>query len=300
MIRRQARRTGAVLAALGLLTTLAAHPAEAAHGSKRAAAQAVSAEQVEDIRRAIDEQRLLDAGQMIDQATVSGSKDPRLNLLSGELGLARGRFDQALKDFKSAESTPATLPEALQGEGIAMAQMGRLDESITTLRKAVDLAPNAWRAWSALGAQYDDQKDWEKADDAYSHALTASPGSALVHNNRGYSRLLQGRLDEAVQDFVAALQKKPDFAAARTNLRLALAFKGDYARSVAGGGPDDVASLLNNAGFAAGMRGDYAKAQDLLQQAMKSKGQFYDRASENLKLVKGLEAQSKANENAAR
>lgn len=282
---------------LGLLGAATAEPADAARGSRKATVQVLGDSQVEDIRRAIDEQRLLDAGQMIDQASLSGMKDPRLALLSGELGLARGRFDQAFRDFKSAESTPATLPEALQGEGIALAQMGRLDEAIATLTKAVELAPSASRAWNALGAQHDQKKDWLKAEAAYGHALAAAPGSALAHNNRGYSRLLQGKLDEAVADFVAALQKKPDLTVARTNLRLALAFKGEYARSIAGGGTDDIAGLLNNAGFAAGMRGDFAKSQELLQQAMKSKGQFYHRASENLKLVKGLEAQSKAGSN---
>ena len=154
------------------------------------------------------------------------------------------------------------------------------------------LTPDAWRAWNALGSQYDRQKDWPRADAAYARALEASPGAAIAYNNRGYSRLLQGRYDEAVVDFVAALERKPDLAEARTNLRLALAFKGEYSRSIAGGPQEDAAALLNNAGFAAGVRGDYDKAKDLLDQAMKTKSQFYERASENLKLVQSLAAQA--------
>ena len=45
------------------------------------------------------------------------------------------------------------------------------------------------------------------------------------------------------------------------------------------------------AGFAAGMRGDYAKAEELLNRALKVKTEYYARASENLKIVRALAAQ---------
>lgn len=260
----------------------------------RAEKATLSATQVEEVRRAIDEQRLLDAGQLIDRAIYSGVKDPRLSLLSGELGLARGRLENALKDFAAAEASPATTAEALQGKGVALARLGRTDDAIAALEKAVALSPDAWRGWNTLASQYDRRKDWSRADDAYARAIANSRGSPIVLNNRGYSKLLQGQYDEAVSDFVAALDKKPDLAEARTNLRLALAFKGDYSRSITGGPQEDPAALLNNAGFAAGVRGDYGKAEDLLGQAIKSRAQFYERASENLKLVRSLSAQSKA------
>jgi Flp pilus assembly protein TadD len=104
--------------------------------------------------------------------------------------------------------------------------------------------------------------------------------------------LLQHRRDDAVADLVSALNKKPDLAEARTNLRLALAYGGDYDRAVAGGSSIDQAAFLNNAGFAAAMRGDYAGAEDLLNRAIKLKSEYYDRASENLKIVQALAAQS--------
>ena len=117
----------------------------------------------------------------------------------------------------------------------------------------------------------------------------ASGGAAIVLNNRGFSRLSQNRLDEATADFVAALQKKPDLTAARNNLRLAIAMKGDYDRATAGAVGAERASVLNNAGLAAMLRGDYAKAKDLFAQAMKAKGEYYALAAANLEMVAALE-----------
>lgn len=277
---------------LGLALTLAAHGAEAGLLSRtpKAAAPTVSEANLSDIRHAIDEQRLLDAARMLDQAVLNGVKDPRLAVLGGDLSLARGRYEPALSDYRAAETSPSTLAAALQGQGLTLSLLGRSDEALAMLRRAVSEDPTAWRAWNALGAEYDNRAQWPLAEDAYEHAFASSGGAALVLNNRGYSRLLQHRRDEAVSDLAAALRKKPDFTEARTNLRLALAMGGDYDRAIAGGTPADQAALLNNAGFAAGMRGDYGKAQDLLVRAVALKSEYYARASENLKIVRALAA----------
>jgi ATP/maltotriose-dependent transcriptional regulator MalT len=103
----------------------------------------------------------------------------------------------------------------------------------------------------------------------------------------------QSRLDEAILDFVAALQKKPDLASARNNLRLAMAMKGEYDRAINGAAATDRAAVLNNAGYAAMLRGDYTKAKDLLTQAMKAKGEYYAIAAANLEMTQNLTEQSK-------
>ncbi|WP_374575605.1 hypothetical protein [Phenylobacterium sp.] len=277
------------LGALLLVLTLAAAPQWAA---ARAPAPDMAERAVVEIRRAINEERLLDAARMLDEASLGGMKDPRLNLLGGELNLARGRYNAALADYQAAEQTASTHAQALEGQGLALALAGRSGEAVPVLQRAVAEDPNAWRAWNALGAEYDGLAKWDEADDAYAHAIDASGGAAQALNNRGYSRLLRHQRDAAVADFVAALAKRPDLAEARTNLRLALAMGGDYRRATAGGVNAETAANLNNAGFAAGMRGDYAAAEDLLEQAMATKGEYYDRASANLEIVRALAARA--------
>jgi Flp pilus assembly protein TadD len=218
-----------------------------------------------------------------------GKSDPRLELLAGELNLARGHYDVALTSFKRIDAQPEIRAKALEGEGVALSLLGRGDEALPALESAVAADPGAWHAWNALGVLYDRRHEWPKADAAYEHAMSASGGSPLVLNNRGFSRLSQSRLDDAASDFVSALQKKPDFSSARNNLRLAIAMKGDYARATEGATSADRASVLNNAGFAAMARGDYSQAEALFGQAIQAKGEYYSVAAANLESVHGLE-----------
>jgi len=289
--------TACVLAGLLLL----AAPADAGiFGSRPPAASAKSADAaVALVQQALDEQRLLDADRFLSQAALAGMKDSRLSLLDGELGLMRGHYSDALAPLQEAKKTPATAARALQDEGVALSLLSRSEEAMKSLQEAVAMDASLWRAWNALGAEYDARSRWGDAEAAYDKALAASGDQPIVLNNRGYSRLLQRRRDAAIADLVAALRKRPDFTEARTNLRLALAIGGEYDRAVAGGSSADQAALLNNAGFAAAMRGDYASAEHLLGQAIKAKGEYYTKASSNLRIVQALAADAKRTTNAA-
>ena len=292
-------------AAFVILAASAPAPAsQAAPFWKRSAPAAPAAaaaldDRLEPIERAIEEGRLVDAGQLIDQQALAGGATPRLKLLTGELGLARGQYEAALDEFRAAARSPDLVNRARQGEALALAHLGHADEALPLLKQVVAVDPNAWRAWNALGAMYDRTSAWSQAEAAYQHAMDAAPSAAAPLNNRGYSYLLQGRLDQAAADFVTALQKKPDLAEARANLRLALALRGDYDRATDGVGNADRAALLNNAGLAAGARGDFGQAESLLQRAITTKGEFYPRASENLTLIRELQSRVKGSSHGA-
>ncbi|MDP3869331.1 tetratricopeptide repeat protein [Phenylobacterium sp.] len=245
---------------------------------------------ISEFDRAMRELRLVDAGRILDGALVVAPTDPRLMLRSGELHLARGRFEEATRSFALAEAAPALNAQALQGRGVALAQLGRSDEAIATLRRAVAVDPALWRAWNALGVESDRRRDWATAEAAYAKAIATPSADEIVYNNRGYSRLLQGRYSDASADFVAALDRDPTLTAARMNLRLSLALQGDYARATAVGDKDQKAGVLNNAGFAAVLRGDLDDAQRLFEQAIDNRGSTYGRAYHNLELVKAMKA----------
>jgi Flp pilus assembly protein TadD len=249
---------------------------------------AVSDETLAQIRTAFDDQRYIDASHILDRALMAAGKDPRLTYWAGELSLVRGRYQDALTNFASIKTDPAVRAQALEGEGIVLSSLGRSDEALTSLQAAVAADPAAWRAWNALGSEYDRRHDWANAESAYARALAASGNAAIVLNNRGFSRLSQKRADLAIPDFVSALQKKPDLAPARNNLRLAMSMQGEYDRAIKGTVASDQAAVLNNAGYAAMLRGDYAKATELLTQAMKAKDGYYAQAAANLELTKSL------------
>jgi len=250
------------------------------------------------VRLALSESRFNDAGRMLDEALGAGMNDPRLILLSGELHLARGRDDAAIRSFTAAEASPLLAAQAAAGRGIALSHLGRSDDALAALVKATTADATLWRAWNALGVEYDRRKDWQKAESAYEAALRQPQASAQVLNNRGYSRLLQGRSEEAASDFVAALRKDPALVQARTNLRLALAMRGDYDKATSVSASENEAALLNNAGFVALMRGDLDVAEALFSKAVAAKGEFYERANENLAVTRSLK-QAAARQQAA-
>lgn len=275
--------------AAGLIACAASVPALA---KDRPANKSVAAYDITEIQAAMDEQRFVDAGKMLDRAILSGASDPRLVVINGELALARGRYDDALKMFKQAGEPAALKARLMQDRGLALSMLGKSDEAFATLKQAVIEDALAWRAWNALGGEYDRRRDWANAESAYEHALAASNRSAIVLNNRGFSRVLQNRLDEGITDLVAALEKKPDLTAARTNLRLAMGLKGDYDRAVAAGPQEDKAVLYNNVGYAALLRGDQARAAEFFNKAIAARGEFYGRATNNLDMAASLKAET--------
>lgn len=302
--RPRARRPAAlVVMSLGLALTVPAlslWPAQVrgaglfSHGPSRPEADNPKAAAVAaQVRQALDEERNVDAATLLDQANIMGIKSPALIALKGELLLARGEFADALAIFQTVPKAAGQASAVvLQGEGIALSKLGKSDEALADLKQATDLDKSLWRAWNALGCEYDMRRDWANAQAAYEAALVA-PGVkvAIVLNNRGYSWLLQHRAKAAAESFLAALQKDPGLAAARTNLRIALAWQGAYDRATTVGAGDDRATVLNNVGVAAAVHGDYAEAEKYLGQAMAARGQFYGRASENLQMTRGLAAQ---------
>ena len=281
-------RFGFSLLICGLLGSVPAH-AGLFSSTPPAPKQPLASEStLSQIQAAFDDQRYVDASKLLNQALLSSGSDPRLTYWAGQLSLARGRYEDALANFTRIKTDPSVQGLALEGEGIALARLGRSDQAMVSLKAAVAANPAAWRAWNALGSEYDRRHDWAQADGAYEHAISASGGAAIVLNNRGFSRLSQKKTDLAIQDFVSALQKKPDLAPARSNLRLAMSMQGEYDRAVKGAAGTDQAATLNNAGYAAMLRGDYAKAKDLFEQAMKKKGGYYAVAAANLETAQNL------------
>ena len=290
---RFATATLGLVIAVAPLARAAAETAPASRPSASPATSAATEAGIAMIRDAIAELRFMDAERLLDEAAVSQVRDDRLTLLAGELELARHQLKPALAAFDELESragtvAAATLIQARTERGITLSLLGRSDDAIRVLTVVIQSDPTQWRAWKALGSEYDTRRAWDKAEAAYARAMEASNGAALVLNNRGYSRLLQKRYDESAADLVAALNQRPDFPEARANLRIVLAMKGDFAHAIQGGGDQDEATLLNNAGFAAALQGDYARAEDLLTRAIKLRGSYFERAGENLKIVNGL------------
>ena len=236
---------------------------------------------------AIAEGRYRDAEDLVNRALLAGTNN-RAKLLKAEIYLANGAANKAAQQFGELVDDPDVSAQALQGKGIALLHGGVTEEAYQSLRRAVGIDATLWRAWNALGYYHDSNRDWHDAAKSYENAMSASPNSALIFNNRGYSNLVQRKFDDAIADFAKAIELGPGIETARLNLRLALAWKGRYARAMLGVSNRNIGKALNNVGFVALLRGDYLAAESHFLRALESDASFNKSAWRNLEYLNDL------------
>jgi Flp pilus assembly protein TadD len=212
----------------------------------------------------------------------------------GEAELLLGEHAAALEHSRKAAEFAGERTDlkalALHNAGVALLLTDQPEQAERELEAAVELDPTSWRAWNALGRARDARRAWEEAAAAYERALTLAPDEGAVLNNFGMSKLSAGDPDGAAALFVRALEASPDLAPAETNLRVALALGGRYDEALAGVGTEDMPAALNNVGYAALLRGDYAQARVLFLRAIDASPGFYEPAWSNLRFLSSVEA----------
>lgn len=148
---------------------------------------------------------------------------------------------------------------ALFALGLARYRSGDLLGALGPLRKSVDLCPERIRAWQTLGCLYQDLRDYimaasamlhalingaeeavdlnnfgymlaeigelEPAEDYVSKALVREPSHPAFLDSMGYVRLRQGRVDEAIKYFEAAVAENPQFVDGWNHIALCYAWQ---------------------------------------------------------------------------
>jgi tetratricopeptide (TPR) repeat protein len=101
-------------------------------------------------------------------------------------------------------------------------EAGRLQRAEQQYRQVVAADPREVDALQLLGVIAGRTGRHELAVDHLRAALQIKPDLAAAHNNLGNVLVLMGRLPEAVDSFASAVRCKPDFAAAHSNFGNAL------------------------------------------------------------------------------
>jgi protein O-mannosyl-transferase len=93
-------------------------------------------------------------------------------------------------------------------------------------RTTIDRNPDSWMAHTNLGAELDDQGRSDEAMAEYQAALRINPKETMARNNLGMSLAQMGRVSEAMEDWEEVLRIDPNHAEAHNNLGNALAQMG--------------------------------------------------------------------------
>ena len=119
----------------------------------------------------------VNAGLRVDRALAVQPARAEAHLLQARLALRLGDRPTALDAFVSAAERAPTDPEPLLNAGLLQAAAGSWTEAVTSLRRAVSLAPQATVGWIALGGSLAELGQFEAAGQALARAETLAPQS---------------------------------------------------------------------------------------------------------------------------
>ncbi len=158
------------------------------------------------------------------------------NDIDAILGLARnlryiGSVNEATKLLKDALDQYPDRIDLRAELGKAQIAMGNAKDAVRHLQSAREKDSGNWDVFGTLGVGFDLLKSYGKAQEAYSKALTLSPGNLSVLNNMAISLALSGKLDAAIstlEDAPISIRRMPQV---RQNLALFYALKGDLKKA---------------------------------------------------------------------
>jgi len=119
-------------------------------------------------------------------------------------------------------------PEAweLSNKGLSFAQLGRLDEGIAILKRAIELDPNNVGAHINLGFAYLSKRWLDQAIKEYKRAVELDPNNVGAHVTLGTAYLRRGWLDKAITELKRAVELDPSNVEVHVNLGNAYDMKG--------------------------------------------------------------------------
>jgi Flp pilus assembly protein TadD len=231
---------------------------------------------------AINAGRLEQARKMIADAVAAGAKGIPVERLLADLAYKSGRDAEALVRYQALLARFPT--DALLAERAGIAALKTANPAASGLLDRATASPAAsWRAWNARGVSADLRHDWAGADAAYSEAARRAPKQAEVHSNMGWSKLLRGDWSAGLELLNHAAGLDPRSTRIANNVELArTALAEDLPRRRLGESDSDWAARLNDAGVAARLRGEKAKAVAAFSRALEARDIWYERAANNL------------------
>jgi Flp pilus assembly protein TadD len=202
----------------------------------------------------------------------------------GLLSIVGKEYEDAAKEFQKVLKKDPEHPLAHHGLGQAFFQMKKYGESEKHVLKTIELDTSLWRSHNLLGIIYNHTGRHKMSIPEYKAAIALKPDDGLLYNNLGISYSATGEYEKAIKTFNRALESESSYGKIYNNLGLALSKLGRHQEAFEAfrkGG--DEAQAYNNIGCIYLWQGDYVKAKQSLEMAIKLKPNFYNKANENLK-----------------
>ena len=136
--------------------------------------------------------------------------EPYIDFGKGLLQL--GRLEEAERTFRVVLERHGATARAEEWRGIALYRLGRVDEAIAAVRRAVERDPQRTAdAWYNLGVFLNGEGRHEEALECLREAVAARPVMAPVWYHLGLAQNGLGRPDDAIASFRKALEVDPAY-----------------------------------------------------------------------------------------
>ena len=239
-------------------------------------------------------------GRMLPSARSTSSRTtPKPTTISATRSRTRASSTRRSPHYRQAIGLKPDYAEAHSNLGSALNDQGKLDEAIAAFRQAIGIKPDYAEAHSNLGNALQgpgqarrggrrispgdrpqaglmprliptsalalaDQGKLDEAIAAYRQAIDIKPDYAEAHSNLGIALADQGKLDEAIAAYRRAIGIKPDLAEAHSNLGSALQDQGKL---------EEASAAYRRA---IGIKPDLAEAHSNLGSALQDQGKLAD------------------------
>ena len=190
----------------------------------------------------IKEQQFEDAEQLLEQGKKQGIDGEKLDLFKAQI-VPVDQKESATSERPSQQQLGKLIEHYEKGEyvdagklavsitqefpsfqfgwkflGTVFKKAGRIRESLTAIRKSVQLDPQDAEAHYNLGNTLKELGRLDEAEASYIQAIKINPNFAKAHNNLGSTLQGLGRLDEAEASYTQTITLKPDYVEAHENL----------------------------------------------------------------------------------
>ncbi|HEV8122806.1 MAG TPA: protein kinase [Gemmatimonadales bacterium] len=181
------------------------------------------------------------------RALAPGSLEARL-AYGYYLYYGQGKYAGALEELDAADRLLPNTSEIISARGLLLRRLGRWDEALALITRAVDLDPRSQSAMVYLGETYVLLHRYDEAAEAYSRLLAMDPRSASGIANR-FMVLLYGQGDttQAASFFQSSVPLLNDQNRSTLQSRMA-AFRRDYPAATAAAMEADPRVLTVNFG----------------------------------------------------
>ena len=143
------------------------------------AAEALDPENVENLAHLATAygalSRFGEADVVIDRAVRLDPMNVQVRVGEAILAFRKGLYAAAEVQLKGICKRDPSHGPAHFYRGEALNRLGRVDEALQALERAIELQPRNWRAYHTLGMLFDRKEDRERASEMYRHARELNP-----------------------------------------------------------------------------------------------------------------------------